>query len=75
MSIAEESQLRENQEAHDGATTLTPSVVRAAKRKCPSIPSGFHEPILLLTRYAQAGEYFFTLNSQHFQEVRRMKQI
>jgi len=31
MSVAEENQLRENQEAYDGATSLTPGMMRAAK--------------------------------------------
>ena len=37
--VAEENQLREDQEARDSTTSLTPAAVRASKQKCPSIHS------------------------------------
>ena len=43
LKVREENQLRADQEAFDGTTSLTPAMMRAAKRKCPPIPSGFEQ--------------------------------
>ena len=73
MTVAEENALREDQEARDGATALTPAAVRAAKRKCPSIPQLLQDLIVLLRRYIKAGHILFTRKCHHFQEVVRIK--
>ena len=39
LSVWEESMLREDQEAFDGATSLTPAMMRVVRRKCPAIPT------------------------------------
>lgn len=41
MSVGEENALREDQEARDGATSLTLAIVRAKKRKYPLTPVDF----------------------------------
>ena len=74
MPVAEENQLWEDQEARDKTTALTPTAVRASKRKCPSIPTTFPELNELLTRYIYAGHSLFTIKCHHFQKVVRMRQ-
>jgi len=74
MTVADENQLREDQEARDGATSLTPAAVRAARRKCPSVPTQYDPFDQLLTRYICVGKIFFTRRCHHSQEVARMKE-
>jgi len=74
MSVAEENQLREDQESYDGATSLTPGMVRAAKRKCLSIPTTLRELVELLRCYISAGHFLFTARCEHFVEVVRIRQ-
>ena len=74
MPVAEKNQLREDQEARDGANSLTPAVVRASKWKFPSIPTIFPELNNLLTRYIYARHRLFTTNCHYFQEVVRIRQ-
>ena len=74
MSVAEENQLMEEQEWRDGATTITPSALRASKRKCPSIPKEFDQFERLLVRYMKAGTMLFTRKCPHFVQVGRLRQ-
>lgn len=74
MSVAEENQLREDQEARDGATALMLATVCASKRNCLSIPTGFDDLNTLLSRYIFAGHKLFTKKCHHFEEVVRMRQ-
>jgi len=74
MTVAEENQLREDQEYRDGATSLTPANIRAAKRKCPSIPVLYDPFDRLISRYICAGQLLFTRRCHHSQEVTRMKE-
>lgn len=41
LSVSEDNQLREDQDAYDGVTLLTHVMMKAARRKCPSPPIGF----------------------------------
>lgn len=66
MSVAEKTQLREEQEWRDGATSLTPAAVKASRRKCPSIPTEFEKFERLLVRYIKAGQIMFTKKCKHF---------
>jgi len=74
MSVAEETQLREDQEAFDGATSLTPGMLKAAKRKCPSIPTILDISLLFLRWYITARRSLFTERCPHFVEVVRIRQ-
>ena len=58
--MAEENQLREDQEALDEATALTPAAVWVSKQKCPQVPILFPEMNELLTRYIFAEHQLFT---------------
>ena len=74
LTVGEENQLREDQEAFDGATSLTPAMMRASKRNCPSIPTGFDQFDRLLIRYIRVGQCMFTRHCQHFTEVNYIRQ-
>ena len=54
MSVAEENDLREEQEYRDEATHITPNAVKASRRKCPPIPTTFDSFERLLSRYIHA---------------------
>ena len=62
------------QEWRDGATTITPSAVKASRRKCLSIPTDFDQFERLLVRYIKAGTILFTKQCDHFLEVARLRQ-
>ena len=55
LPVAEESQLRKDQEARDEATALIPAAVQASERKCPRVPISFPELNELLTHYIFCG--------------------
>ena len=74
MLATEENQVREDQEAYNGTTSLIPGMTRAAKRKCPSIPTTLRELVELLQRYISAGHLLFTARYDHFVEVMRIWQ-
>jgi len=59
LMVEEEIQLRVDQEAFDGDTSLTPERTRAAKRKCLHIPHNFDPFERLLRRYIKAGQWLF----------------
>ena len=73
LTVGEEHKLREEQEAFDGAATLTPAMMRANKRKCPTIPASFEQLIRLLVRYIKVGLWLFGPHCEHFIEVRMVK--
>ena len=72
--MAEEDQLREDQETQDGTSSITPAGVRASERKYPAIPTTFDPFERLLTWYIRAGHLLFTKRCHHFEEVVRIKQ-
>lgn len=74
MLVAEENQFRENQEARDGATSLTPVAVRASKRKFPTVPKTIDKVERLLSRFIKSWHILFICSCHHFQEVVHMKQ-
>ena len=74
LTVQEENAIRETQEWHDNATSVTPAALKASKRKCPSIPSNFDQFERLLRRYVIAGRALFGEQCDHFVEVTRMKQ-
>jgi len=51
MSVADENEFREDQEAYNRAKSLTPGMTRASKRKYPSITKTLRELVELLRRY------------------------
>lgn len=73
-SVTEENQIREDQEARNGATAITPFGVKAFKRKCPPIPSTFDQLERILVRYLKVGELLFTTLCKNFIEVGRLYQ-
>ena len=74
LTVGEEHKLREEQEAFDGATLLTPAMMRANKRKCPAIPTTFDQLVRLLVWYIRVGLWLFGPHCQHFIEVKMVKQ-
>ena len=66
LSVSEDNQLREDQDAYDGATSLTPAMLKAARRKCPSPPFEFDKFERLLIRYVLSGRRLFTVHCPHF---------
>ena len=65
ISVAEENQLREDQDAYTGSTSLTPGMMRAQKHNCPSIPIMLRELVELLRQYISAGYLLFTARCEH----------
>ena len=74
LSVGEESLLRDDQEAFDGATSLTPAMMRAAQRKCPAISANFDKFERLLICYIKAGQRLFTTHCLYFIEVNHIRQ-
>ena len=67
--VEEKNQLRLEQEAFDGATSLTPAMMRASTRKCPTPPSEFDPFERLLRRYIKSGQWIFGIHCSNFREV------
>lgn len=74
MSMVEVNQLRKDQEARNGATSITPGVVRVSKRKYPTISTTFDQLECLWGRYICARHLFFTKSCHLFEEVVQIKQ-
>ena len=51
--------MRDDQDAYDTATTVTPSTVKAAKQKYQSIPDTFHRFERLILCYIKADQALF----------------
>ena len=74
LSVQEENLLRDNQDAYDLATTITPENAKAAKRKCPKLPETYDQFERLVRRYIHAGRALFGTQCPHIVEVIRIKQ-
>ena len=69
MSVAEENELREDQEYRDAATHITPSAVKLLPRECPPIPKNFDSFERLLRWYIQTLLILFGKYCPHYLEV------
>jgi len=69
MSVGEEDQLREDQEAFYGVASPTPVMMRASRRKCLEIPTTFEQLERLLVWYIKSEYNLFIANCPHFVEV------
>jgi len=74
LTIGEENQLREDQEAYDSTASLTPTMFKNAQRKSPAIPFEFDKFERLLIRYIKVGQNLFTIHCPHFIEVNHIRQ-
>ena len=75
LSVDDENKLREDQDAYEGATSLTPAMMRAAKRRCPSVVFDFEKFDKLMIRYVKSGQKLFTERCAHFVECNSMRQV
>ena len=73
MSIAEEQQLRKNEEVYESAINITPQAAKADKRKFPSLPDKYEKLQWLLLHYIRAGRRLFMHKKGHIQEVHNIK--
>ena len=56
--VAEENQLRDDQDVYNKATAVTPALVKMLKQKCPPISKTFDQFECLIRRYLKAGWLF-----------------
>ena len=73
MSIAEEQQLRINEEVYEFATNITPQASKAANRNPPPFPDTYEKLRWLLRQYIKAGRSLFMQKNGHLQEMHHTK--
>ena len=53
--VAEENQLRDDQDVYNKATAVTPALVKMLKQECPPISKTFNQFECLIRHYLKAG--------------------